>query len=108
MDGWRIAEVVLVSVMVGALLPVLFQLHSTLRSAQQFFERTGPRLDRTLDGAAATIEHLQGSMRWVSLLGAALGPAVGAAVTAFRTPAPNSAASSVPETVTPKVPPRSP
>lgn len=47
-ETWIIVGVVLLAVLVGAALPVLFQLYSTLRLTRGLFERLGPKLDGTL------------------------------------------------------------
>lgn len=96
MDTWRVLEIVLVSVLVGTLLPVLFQLASALGSAKRLLETAGPRLERSLDevtAAAARINHLgekleqlTKSVGMAATVGAAVGPAVAAAVRAFRAP----------------------
>src|SRR5947209_1655955 len=58
MESWRVAEIVLLSVLGGALLPVLFQLRSTLRAAEQFIESAGPRLDRSLAEVTAAADRI--------------------------------------------------
>jgi len=47
-DAWVIVGVVLLAVLVGAAVPVLFQLFSTLRVARGLLLRLGPKLDGTL------------------------------------------------------------
>jgi hypothetical protein len=84
MESWQTAVVVVVSLVAGALLPVLVQLSLTLRSARVALERTSARLDRTLDALAATAERIDKATRVASAVGAAVGPAVGAAVRAWR------------------------
>jgi uncharacterized protein YoxC len=58
MELWVTIGVVLLAVLVGALVPVLFQLRVTLKSAQRFLESTGRRLDRTLDEVSETTQRL--------------------------------------------------
>lgn len=58
MDSWRIALVVLVAVLVGSLIPVLFQLRTTLRQVERRLRTTGRRVDRTLDEAHAAAERI--------------------------------------------------
>lgn len=48
MDPLLIVVVVLLSVLVGATLPVWFQLYSTLRDTRRLLGRFGPKLDATL------------------------------------------------------------
>ena len=84
MEGWQTAIVVVVALVAGALIPVLVQLSMTLRSARATLDRTGARLDRTLDALAATAERIDRATRMASAVGAAVGPAVGAAVRAWR------------------------
>jgi hypothetical protein len=105
MDSWRIAEIVLLSVLVGTLLPVLFQLRSTLRTAQKLLEEAGPRLHRSLDEVTtaagrvdrvgSAVERLAGSVKLAATLGAAVGPAVAAAVKALRGPPGNGASAAL-------------
>jgi uncharacterized protein YoxC len=47
-DAWMIVGVVLLAVLVGAAVPVLFQLYSTLRTTKALLARLGPKLDDTL------------------------------------------------------------
>jgi uncharacterized protein YoxC len=47
-DPWTIVGVVLLGVLVGAVLPVLFQLYSTLRITRNLLARLGPKVDGTL------------------------------------------------------------
>ena len=47
-ETWMIVGVVLLAVLVGAAVPVLFQLYSTLRVTRGLFQRLGPKLDGTL------------------------------------------------------------
>jgi hypothetical protein len=94
MDSWHIAAFVLLSVLVGALLPVLYQLRATLRSAQRFFEATGPRLDGAaaevtaaaarVDRVGAMLEKLASSVGLAATIGAAFGPALAAGLRALR------------------------
>jgi hypothetical protein len=101
----QVAILILVAVLIGALLPVLFQFRSTLKQMQLFLESTGVRLERTLDetaGAMVRIQNIaaqmeqssasiasaldtaQRTLRVVAAIGAAIGPAVAAAVQAFH------------------------
>jgi len=48
MQGYQIVIVILGAVLVGAMLPVLFQLYATLREVRSNIERLGPKVDRTL------------------------------------------------------------
>ena len=48
MEGWQIVIVILAAVLVGALLPVLFQVFTTLRAIRTNVERLGPKIDQTL------------------------------------------------------------
>jgi len=47
-DPWTIVGVVLLAVLVGATIPVLFQLYSTLRLTKKLLDRLGPKMDSTL------------------------------------------------------------
>ena len=47
-EPWTIVGVVLLAVLVGAALPVLFQLYSTLRVTRSLLDRLGPKMDSTL------------------------------------------------------------
>jgi hypothetical protein len=116
MDSARVVEIVLVSVLLGALLPVLVQLWLTLRTVQRRLDRTADRLDRALeglgvaaerlnratqplddgrrvrelmdavDGLARTVNELRSSAKVASAVGAAVVPAIAAAVRALRGP----------------------
>jgi hypothetical protein len=116
MDAARVVEIVLVSVLLGALLPVLVQLWMTLRTVQRRLEGTADRLDRALeglgvaaerlnratqplddgrrvrelmdavDGLAKTVNELRSSAKVASTVGAAIAPAIAAAVRALRGP----------------------
>ena len=106
MESWRVVEIVLVSVLVGTLLPVLFQLRTTLKAAEKFIVDAGPRIDRSLtdvaaaadriDRVGATVERLTNSIALAAKLGAAVGPAVAAAVRAFRAPVEGAADETLP------------
>ena len=48
MEGWQVVVVILAAVLVGALLPVLFQVYATLRAIRTNVERLGPRVENTL------------------------------------------------------------
>ncbi len=50
---------VLLGVLVGAAVPALVQLRRTLKAAEVFLERTGGKLEATLDEVAATSGRLQ-------------------------------------------------
>jgi uncharacterized protein YoxC len=78
-----VAAVVLLAVLVGAAVPPLFQLRSTLKSVQTFLDETRPRLEAALDQAteattrvnraAAGIEEGMAKVRGVFDAIAALG-----------------------------------
>jgi hypothetical protein len=117
--------VVLVAVLVGAALPVLVQLYSTLRAAQDLIRRTGGGLERTLDATARAAERLDGiataldrrrvlalldavdglasalmqlrdSARVSAAVASAIAPAVAAAVRAWRSAQPAAGADGPP------------
>ena len=72
----------LLALLVGATLPVLYQLYQTLRRARALIETAGPRLERTLDGlsqAADRIDRLGASLEAPAQV---LGPLLGAATRA--------------------------
>jgi len=92
MSGWAVAVVVLVAVLVGAWIPVAVQLLLTLRSANRVLGELS-HTAKSLDGAVKDIEQLthaasqlQGSLRLVSAIGAAVGPAVAALIQSLRAP----------------------
>lgn len=58
MQSWQIILVVLFAVLVGSLIPVLFQLRATLRQVDRRLRMTGRRVDRTLDEAHAAAERI--------------------------------------------------
>jgi uncharacterized protein YoxC len=108
------ALVVLAALLVGAVIPVLVQLRTTLRTMEKTYRRSGAQLDEALgattaaarridalvsrleeggrieqlvDGVAAVsrmVSQLRDTVRVASAVGAAVGPAVAAAVHAFR------------------------
>jgi hypothetical protein len=110
MEAYQAVLLAVVALLVGALLPVLYQLSLTLRAVRSVAERAGPvvasvgataeRLERIaekleadgrIDGALATIDSLsrtvaklQDTARLASTLGAAVIPAVAAAVQAWQ------------------------
>jgi uncharacterized protein YoxC len=57
-DDWTIVGVVLLAVLVGAGVPVLFQLFITLRDARSMIQRIGPKLDGTLTELRETSKRL--------------------------------------------------
>ncbi len=50
--------VILLAVLVGAAVPVLVQMRSTLRSAQEVLDRVGPKLERALGEATEAADRL--------------------------------------------------
>ena len=114
MEGWQIALVVLVALLVGAVLPLLVQLYATLHTLRSVTEksakdveaallaihRTADRLDRLgaaleKDGkmaeivegaanAAQMVNQLRGTMQVAGPVAAAVVPAVIAAVRAWK------------------------
>ena len=93
MSSWAVAVVVLVAVLVGAWIPVAVQMLLTLRSANKVLGElslTAQGLTvavKDIEQLTHTATQLQGSMRLVSSIGAAVGPAVVALIQALRTPA---------------------
>jgi len=114
MEGWQIALVVLVSVLVGALIPLIVQLYGTLHTLRTLVEksakdveagvqsihRTADRIDRLgaaleKDGkmttivegvasAAQMVNQLRGTMQVAGPIAAAVVPAVMAGVRAWK------------------------
>jgi monomeric isocitrate dehydrogenase len=110
MEAYQAVLVAVVALLVGALLPVLFQLVLTLRAVRSVAEQAGPvvasvavtaeRLQRItekleadgrVDGALAaidsltrTVAKLQETARLASTVGAAVVPALAAAVQAWQ------------------------
>jgi hypothetical protein len=114
MEGWQIALVVLVALLVGAVLPLLVQLYATLQTVRSVAEksakdveaallaihRTADRLDRLgaalekdgkmaeiVEGAASAaqmVNQLRGTMQVAGPVAAAVVPAVLAAVRAWK------------------------
>jgi len=114
MQGWQIALVVLVALLVGAVLPLLVQLYGTIHAFRAVMEksskdieaallgihRTADRLDRLgaaleKDGkmaeivegsanAAQMVNQLRGTMQVAGPMAAAVVPAVVAAVRAWK------------------------
>ena len=52
--------VVLLAFLVGAAIPVLYQLYRTLRRARALLDTAGPRFERTLDQVGRAADHLNG------------------------------------------------
>jgi len=52
--------VVLLALLVGAAIPVLYQLFQTLRRARAVLDTAGPRLERTLDQVGQAADRLDG------------------------------------------------
>jgi beta-lactamase class A len=110
MEAYQVALVAVAALLVGALLPVLFQLLLTLKAVRAVVEQAGPavasiqatsarlerltarleedgRVERALaavDSLSATVAKLQETARLASTIGAAVIPAVAAAVQAWR------------------------
>jgi hypothetical protein len=110
MEAYQAVLVGVAALLVGALLPVLFQLVITLRAVRAVAEQAGPavasvaataerlerltakleadgRVDRALeavDSLSTTVSKLQETARLASTVGAAVVPAVVAAVQAWR------------------------
>jgi len=57
-DPWSLTTMVLVAVLVGACLPVLFQLFLTLGATRRLLQRVGPKLDGTLAELQETSRRL--------------------------------------------------
>ena len=58
-DTWNIALLIFASMLVGAVLPLLFQVRATLKSAQTLMDMAAPKLSRTLDEVLATTSELR-------------------------------------------------
>jgi uncharacterized protein YoxC len=57
-DPWTIVGVVLLAVFVGAAMPVLFQLYTTLRVTRNLLDRLGPKIDGTLSEIRETTTRM--------------------------------------------------
>jgi len=57
-DPWSIVIMVLLAVLVGACLPVLFQIFSTLGSIREVTRRVGPRVDAVLKEVQETTNRI--------------------------------------------------
>jgi len=53
-----LAAIALFAILVGASLPVLYQLHQTLKRARILLDTAGPHLERTLDQVGLAAERL--------------------------------------------------
>jgi ABC-type transporter Mla subunit MlaD len=58
METWQLIALILLAVLVGATVPVLLRLYSTLGAVRQLVERTGPKIDRTLGELEQTVKRL--------------------------------------------------
>jgi predicted PurR-regulated permease PerM len=114
MDPVQVALLVLVAVVVGMLIPLVFQLYSLAHSARQLVERSSRDVEATLKGAhhaaeridrltekleregridtivegltsaAQVATQMKGTLQVASTVAAAAGPALAAAIHAFR------------------------
>jgi len=85
MEAATAIPLVLLALVVGAALPMLVQLFTTMRSMQKSIADVERRVDRALDDvsrAAGRVGHP--ATPTAAAIGAALGPAVVAAIGAFR------------------------
>jgi uncharacterized protein YoxC len=57
-DPWSIVIMVLLAVLVGACLPVLFMVFSTLGSVRRLIEQIGPKADAVMKQVQVTTERL--------------------------------------------------
>lgn len=90
-ENWQVAIFILVAVLVGAVIPVLFQLRATLRAAEKALNGTLPRVEATLDDlnklvveVSQVVQGLQSTTRVVGAVGAAIGPAIVAGLSSYR------------------------
>jgi hypothetical protein len=60
MTGPALLVVALFAILVGATMPVLYQLHQVLRRARAVLDSSAPRLDRALDGLGQAADRLNG------------------------------------------------
>ena len=58
METWQAIALILLAVLVGATVPALLRLYSTLGAARKLLEQTGPKLDRTLSELEQTVKRL--------------------------------------------------
>ena len=98
MQPMEIAFLTLGALLTGALLPLIFQVRATLRSAQLVLDAAGPRLSQTLTevaittqefnviakDVAKTLEQVRGTVKTATAIGSAVGPAIVAAVHAYK------------------------
>lgn len=100
-----VAAIVLAALLVGALLPVLFEARATLRRARRILTEAGPRLGTTLAEASTVLAKLdrvasdtQKILSVATALGAAVGPAVAGAVKGYQAARRNGHGADTPET----------
>ena len=98
MDPMGVAFLTLAALLTGALMPLIFQVRATLRSAQRALDSSGPKLAQTLTemaavtqelntvakDVAATVDQVRGTVRTATAIGSAVGPAMVAAIQAFK------------------------
>lgn len=103
--GLAVAAITLFAVLVGALLPLLFEARTVLKETRRFLGGTGRRLEDVLTettgvmgkmnriaidlehgthAVAEALDQAQGALRVLSAIGASVGPAVAAAVRAVH------------------------
>ena len=82
---------ILLAVLLGAVIPLLFQMRATLRAAERALHETPPRVDATLVEVARlvastseVVESVRSTSRVLSAIGAAVGPAIVAGIRSYR------------------------
>ena len=58
MEGWQLTLIILCSILVGALIPLLITIMSTISTVKKQIESTGKRVDLALDEAQKTISRV--------------------------------------------------
>jgi ABC-type transporter Mla subunit MlaD len=79
MNNTGLLFVILTAVLVGALIPVLYHLVQVLKSAKQFLDQTGQRLDEALREITVTASHFNRVATLVETEASRLQPALDAA-----------------------------
>jgi hypothetical protein len=87
MENWQFALVLIGAVLVGAVIPLIFQARSTLKAWERIARENEADLRAVLRDAAnlsSQIKKVSSSMRTASMVGAAVAPVVQAAINGFN------------------------
>lgn len=87
MENWQFALVLIGAVLVGSIIPLIFQARSTLKAWERIARENEVDLRAVIKDASmlsAQIKKVSSSMRTASMVGAAVAPVVQAAINGFN------------------------